>query len=365
MRMSEIGDAVQIIRLSYDGIEIAMKIGAGGVQAAKKAVEFLIGLLDHDKALGQTSTKKLLRQGGDLQVMQFPEKDMKKVKRLAKKYGILYSVLPEANRKDGMMEILFHTEAVPRANMLLKKLKEGKITGFDDFLQHGDKDRLNDLFDYFKSLKSRDGSKTEDFVVDSLTEKVGKFAMQKKAVSAETVAENFEMKREEAKEVLGRLTKIGVLEEADKDGIHRVVVDGEAFQKRIQSYQELAARMKVAAAQKNTDMIDITISKTLVSAENDHAVRTRVPGTWGSGIRYLWLKKSELLEIYGGKTLLAYLDQKKDYKLYDESNRVVETIKGEELYRSHYDKVVGDVRKRYEKTEKHTHVQTVEKTKTR
>ena len=37
---------------------------------------------------------------------------MKKVEKMAKKYGILYSVLPDVNKKDGLSEVIFHTEAV-------------------------------------------------------------------------------------------------------------------------------------------------------------------------------------------------------------------------------------------------------------
>ena len=32
---------------------------------------------------------------------------------MAKKYGILYSVLPDCNKTDGLSEVIFHTEAVP------------------------------------------------------------------------------------------------------------------------------------------------------------------------------------------------------------------------------------------------------------
>lgn len=38
-------------------------------------------------------------KGGDLQVLEFATDDMKKVEKYAKKYGILYSVLPDADRK--------------------------------------------------------------------------------------------------------------------------------------------------------------------------------------------------------------------------------------------------------------------------
>ena len=97
----EIQEAVQIIRVAYDGVEIAMKVGSGGINELKKVLEFFKGMLDYEKMLGKTSMKKLLTKGGDLQVMQFETNEMKKVKKYAKKYGILYSVLPDT-KKDGL-----------------------------------------------------------------------------------------------------------------------------------------------------------------------------------------------------------------------------------------------------------------------
>ena len=43
----EIQEAVQIIRVAYDGIEIAMKVGSGGIAAMQKAIDFLKGMLDY------------------------------------------------------------------------------------------------------------------------------------------------------------------------------------------------------------------------------------------------------------------------------------------------------------------------------
>ena len=83
----EIAETVQIIRVAYDGIEIAMKVGSDGIEAMKKVLSVLKGMLDYEKNLGRTSMRKLLMRGGDLQVLQFSNDEMGKVKRLAKKYG--------------------------------------------------------------------------------------------------------------------------------------------------------------------------------------------------------------------------------------------------------------------------------------
>ena len=60
--MSEISDAVQIIRVGYDTIEIAMKVGSGSIEMMQKAVNLLIGLLEHEKTMGKTNMKGLLEK---------------------------------------------------------------------------------------------------------------------------------------------------------------------------------------------------------------------------------------------------------------------------------------------------------------
>ena len=302
------------------------------------------------------SMRKLLLKGGDLQVLQFNTEDMKKVEKMAKKYGILYSVLPDCNRKDGLSEVIFHTEAVPRVNMMIQKLKFGKIATFDDYLKNGDEKSLGKLMDFLKKQQGNEKSHTIEgdrvnSAIDGLIEKVGMFAMEKKAISVDQVKENFSINGEQAESVIRQLETIGVLGSKNEDGTHTVMMDKDAFINRVRGYQDLAERMRAVAASKNANLSDVTISKKLIIEENDHAVKTRVPGTWGEEARYVWLRKENIMEIHGGKTMLTFLDSTKDYKLYDEQNRVVTTQKGTELY-THYDKVESSVRERYEKVQK-------------
>ena len=364
----EIQEAVQIIRVAYDGIEIAMKVGSGGIGVMQKAIEVLKGLLDYEKSLGKTSMRKLLMRGGDLQVLQFQTEDMKKVEKLAKKYGILYSVLPDVNNKDGLSEVIFHTEAVPRVNMLIQKLKFGRVASFDDYLKNGDEKSLGKLMDFLKKQQGNDKAPSidgarADMALDGLIEKVGMFAMEKQSISVDQIKENFSINSEQAESVIKQLETIGFLDKKAVDGTHKVMMDKDAFLNRVRGYQDLADRMRAVAASKNTNLSDVTISKTLIIQENDHAVKTRVPGTWGETARYVWINKENIMDIHNGKTMLTFLDSKKDYKLYDEQNRVIETKKGEELYK-HYDKVESSVRERYEKSQTKEKVKTLEGIKT-
>lgn len=355
----EIQEAVQIIRVAYDGIEIAMKVGSGGLNALKKAADLLIGLLDYEKSIGKTSMRKLLSRGGDLQVFQFKSEDLKKFEKLAKKYGIMYATLPDVNTRDGMSEILFHSEAVPRVNMLMQKLGFGKVANFDDYLKNGNEESLGKLMDFLQSQKKgnelvhTEGSVRANVLMDGLIEKVGLYAMEKKNISVDSIKTDFSLEKDQAENVVKQLSAMGLLEHGDSEGSFRVVMDKEAFLNRIKGYQELADRIQAIANTKNMDLSDVTISKKLIVKESETAVKTRIPGTWGDQVRYLWVNKENIMEIHGGKTLLTFLDKNKEYKLYDAENRVVETIKGEKLYSAHYDKVDAAVRERYEHVKDH------------
>lgn len=295
-------------------------------------------------------------KGGDLQVFQFPTEDMKKVRKMAKKYGLLYSVLPDINQKDGMSEIIFHTEAVPRVNMLVQKLKSGHVATFDDYLKNGDEKEIDKVLSFLKNQKKgNEGLHTEEAAkageaLSGLIEKVGSYAMEKKSINVEEVKENFSLEREQAEHVVGQLERIGVIEK-EEDGRHRVLMDKDAFQNRIRGYYELMQRMQTVAAAQNPNLADITIARKLIAEENDHAIKTRIPGTWGEEARYIWIGKERAMEIHRGKTILTFLDRDKDYKLYSGDNRVMGTMKGEELYQGHYDRVSVEVRKRYGDTE--------------
>lgn len=352
----EIQEAIQIIRVGYDGLEIAMRISGGAIEGAKKALDFLIAILEREKTMGKTDMRKLLMKGGDLQVFQFNTGDLPRVKKMAKKYGILYSVLPDINKTDGKSEIIFHTEAVPRVNMMIQKLKFGRIATFDDYLKNGDEEEMDKILSFLKEQKrGNENLHTEEAAkanerMDGLIEKVGLYAMEKSNISVEEVKERFGVDKEQAENVLGRLEKIGVLEK-EESGLHKAVMDKDAFLSRIRGYKELAGRMQAAAMAQDGNLLDITITKKLILEENDHAVKTRIPGTWGENAKYLWIDKSKIMEIHSGKTMLTFLNPDKDYKMYSADNRVIGTMRGNDLYDGHYDKVEAEVRRRYAKAE--------------
>lgn len=353
----EIQEAVQIIRVAYEGIEIALRIGSGGLRAAQRVVEALIGLLEYEQTMGKTSMKKLLMKGGDLQVFQFKTEEAKEVKKLLKKYGVLYSELPDINTKDGMSEIIFHAEAVPRINMILKKLSQGRIGTFDEYIHKGDMENYDKLMKFLQGQKRGNVlTHTEeellaDTVLDSLIHKVGVFATEKEEISVEDIEKQFALDKKEAGTMLEQLEVMGALEPKSKKnpGVYTVKMNKVDFEKKLASYLALCERAKMAEIAQKSEMLDITISDIMIAESTQDKVKTRVPGTYGGNVRFLWTDKNDIMEIHGGKTLLTFLDPEKDYDLYDETGMVAEVKKGKELYDKHYDKVESSVREHYEK----------------
>ena len=148
--MSEIQDAAQIIKVSFEGAEIILKMGNTGWQFVKDICAVFKKVLDQEKLSGKTSVQKLLKMGGDLQVFRFETKDLERVKALANKYGILYSILPDLNEKDGMSEILFHSQAAPRIQSMMAKIEHSNIGTLDEYYENAEPDKVEQLVEEVK-----------------------------------------------------------------------------------------------------------------------------------------------------------------------------------------------------------------------
>lgn len=314
--MSEIADVVQIVRIEFEGMQLAMKVGSASIKTMQKAAKFLIGMLKHEKSKGKTGLKKLLIRGGDLQVFEFEEKDLKTVEKMCKKYGILYSLVPKLS--DGTKrEILFHAEATPRINMLLNKLKhpdDAKVKSMDSFLNETNDEKLDALGDFFQK--------------EAMDEPDG-----------ERLAKHDDFLEKKAKET------------PDPEKLNA-----------------LRDRMCLVEAEKNASLADITISKKLIEKETPTQILTRIPGTWGADSRYLWIDKTDIIPIHGGKTLLSFIDKNQSYPVCDKSGVQMNSIRGLDLYQTHYDQVDKSLRDKYEKltrnkvTEKSVRSSPLEKT---
>ena len=71
----EIMEAIQMLRFGYDGIKLGLDVTGFSIREAKNLTIFIVGLLNHEKTQGKTSLKKMLKNSGNLQVLQIKEKD--------------------------------------------------------------------------------------------------------------------------------------------------------------------------------------------------------------------------------------------------------------------------------------------------
>jgi len=133
--MSETDEIYQAVRIVMDGLQLSMQLTGQGLMAAQKFVLLAQRTIEKERQMGKTSMKRLLEKGGDVQVFQFETSRLKGVEKMCKKYGILYSVLPDLKEKDGMTEILFHTSAMGRFRTIMEHLGFGRLLSMDDYLE--------------------------------------------------------------------------------------------------------------------------------------------------------------------------------------------------------------------------------------
>jgi hypothetical protein len=131
--MTHSGDAAeQIVRMSLDGVEYAVKIAGAG---AKNIASLLLAALKTQKTqptqlkvTGHERLKRMLKSGQPLDVFPVREKDIKAFVQEAKKYGIVYCAIRDKNPKeDGMIDLLVRKEDSPKINRVMDRLQYGDI----------------------------------------------------------------------------------------------------------------------------------------------------------------------------------------------------------------------------------------------
>ena len=125
--MNTSGDAAeQVVRLSIEGTEFAIKIAGKG---AKEIGIFLIAALQGAKRTkGKTRLAGLLKSGKELKVFSLPENELKKFAEEAKKYGVLYAALKGVKRsEDGMVDIMCRAEDASKINRIFERFSIAAI----------------------------------------------------------------------------------------------------------------------------------------------------------------------------------------------------------------------------------------------
>lgn len=349
--MSELQDAAQIIRVTFEGTEILMKLGKANIDFVKGVCAVFINMLRQEKLAGKTSVKKLLKSGGDLQVYKFETKDLSLVKKLADQYGILYSVLPDLNKSDGMSEILFHSQAAPRIKSIMEQVQNSKIESLDDYYTNAEPEEMEKM-------------------VQEAEKKSGIPKENEYRVAAEEIAKNPGIKISDVRSRLN-MTWMEIwpivkhmegngLAEIGKDGTVKMNMDMEQFREFTDSQQWQAWFGKQEAGQRNgadssisaekleeikriqklskdnPKVNGITIDRKMVIEETEKSIKTRIPY---KSDEFIWLRKSAIAWINDDKTILANLEKEKTYQVVDRDNKPVRRPSGQQLYEQSYDPV--------------------------
>ncbi len=348
--MSEIQDAAQIIRVSIEGTELILKLGKANWDFVKSVCAVLKKMLDQEKLAGKTSVKQLLKSGGDLQVFQFQTKDLDTVKKLADKYGILYSILPDLNAADGMSEILFHSQAAPRIQSIMEQIQHSKIESMDDYFTNAEPEELGQVV--------QEAEKKSVIPKENEYRTVANEFARNPGAKISDIRSRLDMTWAEIWPIIKHMEANG-LAKSGKDGTVAMTMDSEQFQDFVGSRQWQEWFGKHADQHRDTEQRSsgekleeirriqkqyrenpkangITIDRKMVMEETERSIKTRIPYKRNE---YIWLRKSEITWINGNKTIYANLEKEKTYQVLDSENRPVRRVSGKDLYEQSYDPV--------------------------
>lgn len=295
---SEITDAVQVIHILFEGTDLFLRVAGVGIRPLKQLAKLIMGILAREKMEGKTSMKNLLKRGGDMHVFKFPQEQMKKVEALAKKYGILYSRLPDFN-KDGMREIVFHAEALPRTNALIEKLKAGQVMGLEEYFQNTSDRDIDKFFEETRQRKAAEKAEGKD---------TG--SMQK----------NRESRKQEQKQPW---METGYLKMKDIEAI------------------PLDQRLNILDHYQSGEYDPITITSKLVTKQTEDHVMVRLPRQTDKFIR---IPVEDFYFPEGSRTALAFLKKREEMKVYTQLGDELSTMKGNDIFHNYFDTVNANIR---------------------
>ena len=107
--MNTSGEAAdQVMKMMLNGTEVLIKLTGTG---AKNAAVLLYSIArEQKKTKGSARLESMLRSGKPLKVYTFKADDLPKFKEVAKQYGILYTILKEKDKTDGVFDVMVRAE---------------------------------------------------------------------------------------------------------------------------------------------------------------------------------------------------------------------------------------------------------------
>lgn len=320
--MGEIQEATQVFMVAIQGIEVAFKIAEKMTELTfillQKLVKFLDAMLRHEKMLGKTNMKNLLKSGVDMECCQIPQDRMKEFEKLAKKYGILYSKVP--GEKNGMADIIFRADDIQRMNLLFEKMGLGEL-------------QAKSVLDYVKDLDEKEIAEriapedteviTPDEIKKSIrSEKIPAIETEKVQFDDATM-DKMRQSYQEYSDLKKEFEKNPDPE--NKEKLNRTAMN---LQRTVllnhPSYEEIS----IATENRN--------KTPLLVDETEEKIKVRIPYEMH---KFIWFDKREAFLSEDRKHFSAFLKRDRTYVVVDEKNWEVNRMSGSELYHDHYDPV--------------------------
>lgn len=124
--MNTSGEAAdQVVRMMLEGSEVLIKLSGSG---AKNAAVLLYSILrEQKKTNGAARLSNMLRSGKPLKVYTFKDRDLAKFKEVAKEYGVLYTVLKDKDKTDGVFDVLVRADDESKINRIVERFKLSQV----------------------------------------------------------------------------------------------------------------------------------------------------------------------------------------------------------------------------------------------
>lgn len=120
--MNPSGEAAdQVMRMMLNGTEVLLKLSGAG--AKQTAVLLYSALKQQNKTSGAARLSSMLRSGKPLKVYTFRDKDLEKFKECAKEYGVLFCILKDKDKTDGVFDVLVRAEDAAKLNRISERFK--------------------------------------------------------------------------------------------------------------------------------------------------------------------------------------------------------------------------------------------------
>ena len=123
--MTNSGDAAeQIVRMSLEGTEVALKLSGSAAKNIAAALYTIAKNADRNKTKGHQRLSAMLKSGKELKVFTISEEHLKRFAQEAKRYGVVYCALRGKEKSaDGMVDVMVRAEDASKINRIVERFK--------------------------------------------------------------------------------------------------------------------------------------------------------------------------------------------------------------------------------------------------